>query len=390
MVNSSLREKWAICLGGSASKIPIVESIKAKGLKCCIIDQNSGCAAKDHADLFVNISTFDSEAIISQLEELGIKDNISIIFAYTSLMQAQYSALRISKDLNISGWSELSINYAWNKQSFKNLCHETGILTPESIVSNDINEIKNFIKEKGKVVCKPIKGGIGSESVHFINSTNFNSNLYKFDSLLFEEYLGNELYSLDGLVINNKIIFELVTRKMVSPISFATVGFICNVSENVKNTIIIKSEELLKTLKFNNTFFSFDILVHNDLFYFFDSALLLDCEVDRLLNCIGIDVFGLFIDCFLGREDIEKVIFNKKIAMAFLYPTKRGIIRFLPPDIVGDRTSNIILEYNKQIGDSVINNGFVSSKIGHIIGENVNWNQLSKMSSNIEKKIHIE
>ena len=46
MIKNNLEKEWAICLGGLASKIPILRSIKARGINCCIIDKNPNCACK--------------------------------------------------------------------------------------------------------------------------------------------------------------------------------------------------------------------------------------------------------------------------------------------------------------------------------------------------------
>jgi len=392
MKKNNLKDKWVICLGGSASKIPIIEAVKKRGLNCCVIDRNPNCVAKNFSDLFLNISTFNSDDILEQLIKLNIKDNIFIIFAYTSLMQAQYSALRIAKDLNILGWSESTLKLAWDKISFKNLCGKIGILTPESIIPNDIDEIKYFIKEKGLVVYKPKRGGVGSEKVHLINSsTNLNSINYKNNSFFLEEFMGNNLYSLDGLIIDHKIVFKLITRKYVRTDSQAIAGFSSYVDKEIKNAVNILIGKLIRAIDLNNTFFSFDIILNNELFYFIDFGILLDCEIDRFLNYMGIDVFGLFIDYFLSRKNILKIIFNDKIAMAFLYPLKKGKIKKLPKlgDIYSFKT-DLAVEFNKKIYDKCNKRGLVEDKIGHIIKKNICWKDIRKMASLFEKNIIID
>jgi len=389
MNKNSLKNKWVICLGGSASKTPILEAVKARGFNLCVIDKNPDCIAKNYSDLFLNISTFDSDAIIEHLTKSKIKNNIVVLFAYTSLIQAQYSASRISKDLNIPGWSKSTLEFAWNKIAFKNLCREIGILTPESIISNNIDETKHFIKEKGRVVYKPIRGGVGSESVHFIDSsTNFNSAICKDKSFFLEEYLGNELYSLDGLIIYHKIVFELLTRKIVRSDSQAIAGFTSCLNKWIHLTI--QAKKLIKAMELNNTFFSFDIILHNGSFYFIDFGLLLDCEIDRLLAYADIDVFELFIDYILKLAPIEKLKFNRKIAMAFLYPYRDGIIKKLPKpkDVISE--PNIWIEFNKNENDRCEQKGVVADKVGHIIKENICWRDLQKIANQFEENIIIE
>ena len=389
MIKNNLEKKWAICLGGSASKIPILRSIKARGINCCVVDRNPNCACKYYADLFLNISTFDYDCIIEQLKKSKIKDDVVILFAYTSLMQAQFSASRISEKLNIPGWSESILKFAWDKIAFKNLCRKIGILTPESIISNNIDEIKHFIRKKGRVVYKPRIGGVGSESVHFIDSsTNLNSTIYKDKLFFLEEYLGNELYSLDGLVVDHKIIFNLLTKKIMRSGSRIIAGFISCL--NKWDYLTIQAEKLIKAMRLDNTFFSFDIILHNGSFYFIDFGLLLDCEIDRLLAYADIDVFGLFIDYILKLTPVEKLKFNRKVAMAFLYPYKDGIIKKLPnlKDITLD--PNIWVEFNKNENDRCEQKGLVSDKIGHVIRENICWRDLQKIANQFEEKIIIE
>jgi len=392
MTAENLKNKWAICLGGSASKIPIIESTKTRGLDCCVIDQNPNCVAKNHSDLFLNISTFDSDTIIKQLEKSGIKDNIIILFAYTSLMQAQYSASRISKELNIPGWSKSLLSYAWNKLSFKNLCSEIGILTPESIVSKNTNEIKHFIKEKGKVLYKPISGSVGSESVHIIDSVaNLNSTSCKNNSFFLEEFVGNELYSLDGLVIDHKIVFEIITRKYARSGTLVIDGFVVCTNEIIKNTIVTHAKKLIKAMKLNNTFFGFDIMLHNDLFYFIDFGLLLDSEIDRFLSYASIDVFGLFIDYILKLKPIESLRLDRKIAMAFIYSHKKGIIKKLPNlENTNADLRNMVIEFNKNENDEGELRGIVADKIGHIITERTEWSNITTIADQMEKQVIIE
>ena len=52
MDKNNLKDKWVICLGGSTSKIPIIEAVKKRGLNCCVIDRNPKCVAKNYSDLF--------------------------------------------------------------------------------------------------------------------------------------------------------------------------------------------------------------------------------------------------------------------------------------------------------------------------------------------------
>lgn len=380
-------EKWILCLGGSKSKVTLINSIKKNGFKCCIIDKNKKSFSKNLADLFVNQSIINTNQIYDILEKIGIQNKIVLIFAYVSLMEGQFTASKISQMLNIPYCSKDILKLSWNKVELKKKCKNLGIPTPDYVI-NENDKLKKFLVQTKKIISKPKIGGIGSNSVFMFDSLNI-SKISNEENVFFEEYLGDELYSYQALKINGKFVFEFVLRKYIRHNSFTIDGFSANVPNEYIKNIIHLARKFIDNTKIDNSFIGFDVVCKNNIFYFIDFGILLDAKIDQFLSFQKINVFDLFLNSLFSKSTRKKYTLNKNSSIVFLYPKTKGRIKKLP-NVKTYENSMTKLEFDKGLNDYCTLSNVVSDTIGHIISSRLVWDDLKNFSNKIENQIILE
>ncbi len=385
-MNYDSEQNWILCLGGSKSKLSLINSIHNKGFKCCLVDINQNCEMKNYSDLFLNVSIFNYKEILELLSTNNLIDKIILIIGYTSLEKGQFSAYMISKKLKLPFCSKKVLEFAWNKYLFKKFCKKNNFLTPEYIEKANYSTISKFLQKKSKIICKP-KNGVGSINVNILKSPKDLQKFQDFHNYIFEEFLGNNLFSIDGLVINQKLIFQFVSKKHTRPNSFLTSGFSTIQDRKIHQTLENIGKKLFKKMHLNNSFFSLDVLLYNDVYYLIDFGILLDAEIDHLLFFLNIDIFSLLLDSLFNNS---KFVFTQKDnwVISFLYPKKSGIITSLP--IISQNNDKMIIKLNPKLGDTCNMPNGISDSVGYVIAKNSKWDKIREISDKLEQKITIK
>ena len=384
-------KKWVVCLGGSDSKIPIIQAVQDRGMRCAVVDHDSDSPAKRYADLFLNISIFDSVAIIDALKQANILHATAFVFAYTSLQEGQLSASRLTKGLNIPiNLKESWLENSWNKIAFKRFCSATGITTPAFTESLQGGGTHMFLERYGKAVCKPIEGGVGSKSVFFVDMLNDEQVID--NSCFLEQYIDGDLYSYNGIAIKEEVPFSLVLRKYTRTDGKNIAGFSSRVDRKLGARIINQCKVAALSMHLRDTFFHFDILVRDGVSYFIDFGLLLDCRVNELLLYGGFNAYGYILDEVLNLPTIEHVRYTKnetETAIAFVYPIQEGRLRSLPTSLSTVLPGCSAYIWKKE-GDFVKVEGTVEDEIGYVVGRDVDWSKVKNVADMLEEEIIIE
>jgi predicted ATP-grasp superfamily ATP-dependent carboligase len=384
--SSDMSGRWLVCLGGSQAKLPIVFAAKQRDMQVVVIDQNRNCSARTHADWFLPISITDTQVILKEFDRKGIANKVSFIFAYISHKEGLQSANYLAKSLSVPIYiNDNLIEYGWNKIAFKQFCEHAGFQSPAYIHTDERDTIARFIQEYKTVVRKPVEGE-GSADV-IVTDSRQKIPVMSDASCFLEQYIEGDQYSYDAIAIRGNIVFSLVTRKHTDTDRKTISGFSINVPVQVKKHIVVACSAMAHAIDIQDGFFNFDVIMKNDSLYFIDVGVVLDCRIDVLLKYAGLDVYGFFLDAYMGvRRKPEKL--PADIALAFIYPSREGRIHSLP--VLTDDYSHITaLHFDAVVGDICVLTGSISDQIGYVIGECVDWSKLDTARIAFSKQIII-
>ena len=182
--------KKLLFLGGSDIQVPGIEFAKSLGyfvITCDYLPENPGHKISDK---YYDVSTTDLDGVL----EIARKENIDGITAYAS-DPAALTASYVAEKLGLIGIPYGSANILSNKDEFRQFLVNKGYLFPSFTNVNSINEIKDFIKQYGKSIIKPVDSS-GSKGITIIDDT---SNIEE----IFEE---SKKYTRNGRVLVEKFI----------------------------------------------------------------------------------------------------------------------------------------------------------------------------------------
>ena len=132
-------------LGGGFSQLPFIESIQQHGFQTVVFDQNKDCPGSLIADHFFTVSTHKTSAIICILEDF--RKSLIACFTYSSFHAAQQSVVDINEYFDLIGLRSKAFKFTSNKNLFRSLMTEVGLLVPRSLRICGSNDYTEFVKD---------------------------------------------------------------------------------------------------------------------------------------------------------------------------------------------------------------------------------------------------
>lgn len=323
----------------------------------------------------------DTDSIEELHQNLKKIDNLIAIFS-TSEYYIE-SAYKLARKFGLPACDPEIISTCRNKDLLAKILSEHNINCPKTLIVKSIEELNNLFYKFDcdfPVVIKPAKGS-GSVGVRLCYNQE---ELFKYagllledkqlitSSILIQEYIEGDEYSVETLSFNNQVNIIGITKKhLSSPPFFLETGhdFPANISKLVNKNI----EELILN-SFNKLGFLFgpahtEIRVKNNIPYIIEiNPRLAGGMIPKIIEqAIGIDLIDATIDLVTGK----KVNINKSksdfTSIRFLIPKTNGFIKSIEFDNNGIKDRLLDFQVNKKLNDQIILQGDFRDRIGYLI-----------------------
>jgi hypothetical protein len=174
-----LEKKWVVILGGGKSQLPFINSSKKLGYNILVIDKDPIAIAIKDADLFLNISTHDSNIVLQKVIVLDLKI-VGLIARTTG--KALITAANLNKHFKLRGVNKGLAEISISKSLLREFLNQFGIKTPRGVqltnIDNDMGvKLINTFK---KIVIKPDITLVGKENIFLCKSKHDVINKFKF------------------------------------------------------------------------------------------------------------------------------------------------------------------------------------------------------------------
>lgn len=355
-------QKSLVIAGGGPSQLPFIRETKERGFRTIVFDQNPKCQANGVADIFFPISTHDSRRIVDELKRY--EDSLVSCFTYSSYSAAQATVATVNDFFGLIGLNSAALKCGADKSVFKSRLRDAGLTTPRSILTNDLTQAQHFIDKLAKVIVKPAIGGCGAAGVNLTTHQDHDlskklreaSNISEDGSILIEEFIEGEEYSIDGVVDSEGVKNFLFSKKfsLGHEFGFAIDGFYSDseIFSDFERQYSEKTKAAVAATGLTQSFFSLDVIVANDDVYFVDFGCMLDAKIDVLLEYAGASVYSVPAELALGNSimvGLERII-EQPISLRLIYlkaddvasessitrvaPGSANVVMFADPDSV--------------------------------------------------------
>ncbi|MFH1957614.1 MAG: ATP-grasp domain-containing protein [bacterium] len=356
-----------IILGGSKSHLDFVLTAKKKCLCAFVFDQNKKAFCSKYADVFIELSIYDTESIIKEIRNFRKQYNLVGIITYSSSTAALKTCALAAKEFNIKSFSVKAVQNTTNKQKMKNILVDSHIPTPKYIMlrnKDEISAMKDY-KFKFPVVVKPAVDSVGSAGVYFFGKSKDMAEYmrkYKFKKpLIIEEYIRGKQLNISGYVDDGEVfIVDIIDKfNLGRKKSFITSGFVAGIRNKTgkKNRDYVRIKRLVaktvRALGINNYLFSVDLILTKDkVLYVLEAGMLMDAKLDRLFRSLNVDIYDILINIAIGKKNMDTDFnFKEACALHFMFANKKMLLRELALYTRGlNIGKDIICEWNKTSG----------------------------------------
>ena len=372
-----------IIIGGSQSHVPFIEAAQNLGFQAVVFDKDQDCKGAKISDIFYEISTHDIDQIVTKCFEINKSLNLKGAMTFSAFTEPLIAVANTCEKLGLPSFSLNSVELATDKTLMKECFVRSGILTPEWIVVNNLQEAIDYFKQSdgGPLIMKPSVGGKGSKGVALVKKISDILHQYKDSSLnsdnshvILERYYQGQEFSVDGIVVDQKPIVLSVSEKynLGPEFNFTMSGFsIGKVADEDKfllsNIDSIKeiSIQSVNAMNVTNSFFSVDVLLTKTGPMVLECGVLLDCKIDRLFKFAGVDVYEMFLKIITGiQTHIDKPEYDSGYDLTFMYADKKGYIQINTDNL--DKIDGKI-EWERENDDFVKSPTSVSDTVGWLM-----------------------
>jgi biotin carboxylase len=279
----------------------------------------------------VEIDTNKHQAVIDEAIRLHESSPISAVlpgFEYYVPLAAH-----ISHQLGLPGLPLESVNALRYKNIMRKSLEAQGIRVPKSMVIKDSSELVNATKYVGfPCVLKPIDL---SGSIHVSKTENISQlevayellctdTFVDFDhslnsTVLLEEYIAGDEFSVEGYVQDGIIHFVSLTEKLLTPEPyFVEIGHIvqAELPDNISREILNYTESIIKTLQVNLGVFHCEVRVAEEGPILMEIAARLpgDKICDLIFSACGVNLYEVMIMTYLGEHFLLQLTQTQKFA----------------------------------------------------------------------------
>ena len=387
-------------LGGSQLQLPAIQQAKERGMKVFVLDYDSNAVGKKYADIFLEISTIDVEAVYKAAK----KYHPDYIITSTSDMPVRTVAWVDEKLGRKSGISYENSLCATDKALMRHRMQERGVPIPAFFVIHSYDEFEQKALEMGNAfVVKPADNA-ASRGVYLVKKSKKNEyhRIYEYSKkyarngiVLIEEYMEGPEVSVEVYVVDSVPHIITITDKYVTEVPFfVELGHSepsqlpLRVQEKIKEV----AYEAARALEIVNGPAHVEIKVTPDGVKLVEIAARLggDYITSQLVPLsTGIDMIGITFDLLQGK----KIAFRRGeecgSAIRFLVG-QEGVIK----EIEGIDEAYFVqgiqeIVLYKNSGDKISSPHNSGDRVGHVISIGCNAEEAVKNAERALKKIHI-
>lgn len=356
-------------IGGSVEADSAMAEIK-KYYKLIIFDQKTNPSIKKHANIFVEISSYDYKKIIIYLKKKSFKQISAVINIATD---NTYSTAKIASNLNVNYQPIKIARMTTNKLLQKKFFNKIGVKTPKYFVISKKTDLrKNFFK---KTILKPIDNRGARGVLLYQEKKNYDyfsilKNNSKNRLFLAEEFIEGKQFSVECIIDDNQITIYPIslrnysTTKHLYPFIIEDGGempFKLNINLIYKLQILISN--LVKNLGNFYGALKLDLILNNEEFYIIEFASRLSggyLSTFDIKKVTGDNIIKRYINSIIKEkigvkqksDDREIIDFNLSdpknyLFTRYLIPKKNTkISSFFIPKMKGVKTFGIKLKKN--------------------------------------------
>jgi len=321
---------FIIILGSGINQLPFVAEAKKQGFQTIVFDVEKKIAS-DKADIFYNISIYNTNEIIILLEKLNY--NYKAIIARVTSAQGLFTGHTIAKKYNLTFASQTLLKLGTDKTFLANFCKKNNIPIPNTKILKEFNEIKTLTLEKNSdYIIKPAMTKIGKKNIIKFQTKQELENIFSLTSsvsdnqeVLLQKYIDG--VDVGVFTIFNKNSFKIIATLdeintldeefKVKAIGLHTPSLILQNPLVMKkiNSIISTFNKLLPNEQYFSAF-SFRIDKNNNIFLIeIHTDLTGDLVMDKLLPSanFNFNFFKLYINFLIQTTDTEKYTFQNTL-----------------------------------------------------------------------------
>jgi len=246
--------KKILILGGTFFQIPVIKYAKSQGHTVITCDYLPNNPAHSLADLYVNVSTTDKDAVLSLAKEKKIDG----ILAYASDPAAPTAAF-VAEELRIPGNSYKSVEILSEKHLFRSFLKKNRFNYPKFELATNQYEFNKVIANFNyPFVVKPVDSS-GNKGITIVRSKAnsrdvFNKALQysRLGKVIIEDFIHGPQIHGDGFVLNGELLFAHLGDHMFNEHTDNSTMY----PSNLDDTVIIKAKaevnKVIKKLGFSN------------------------------------------------------------------------------------------------------------------------------------------
>lgn len=246
-------EKAILIFGVGDLQLSIIRRAKQRGLFTVGIDPMSNAFAKDEVDAFEVVGGQDYEGTIGVAKRYNVKAVVTAATDKPLVMMA-----RVAKELNLPFYSVETAQWSTDKYQMKQRFIEGGVPCAHGRLAKSINEISDL---QLPLIVKP-RDNSGSRGVILCRNQQELEEAFKealgyshLDSVLVEEFIEGQEYSIESLHYNGKTEVIQFTEKTTTPFPY-NVELAhkqpANLTEEQKNSVRGIISKIALCMKFDN------------------------------------------------------------------------------------------------------------------------------------------
>lgn len=389
--------KKGIVIGASADSVYAIKRAREMGIFVYAIDGNPDAKGLTVADESNVVDIADISSVERVIEE--IKPDFVIPTPIGKLLT---TVGYVNDKYGLVGASYNAANYSTDKFLFHNMLNKYGLRNIQMQLVNRENHAKQL---PYPAILKP-RFGSGSREVHYIsNDSDFEKisdilNGTKEDFVLEEAVVGTE-YSLDGAVINGKLLITLVRKKDITPLPNRQpiASFAVNQMENclLFDRIRNKVTKAARVLEYDNCLVNVDMIINDEDVFIIEMAPRPSGHSMHSIfvpACTGVDMIAEYLKFLLGCDCCFEGKENRKLKMVF-FSFEDVVIKKVPIKEQLEDTIDckiIIWNCNIKVGDymnKVVDGASIMDR-GYFIIEGEDEEDLNKQTEEIFKSFELE
>ncbi|TLE09779.1 ATP-grasp domain-containing protein [Vibrio cholerae] len=303
----------------------------------------------------------DNEEYIREwLVKLGDNHRIHAVIAMDE--QCIYPASIAREYFNLPGLKPEEAEMVRNKKIMKQWVSKSSVRCPDFISTEDPSTVRDFFSKHSCIVCKPLDG-MGSKETSIIKSQEQLESVLsqlevssRLKLFIFEEFIPANIYHLDGLYSNGKLVFSSLGSYEEPPIYFSkSIGQITNLIH--KGELYEKANLALCDIMQS---FGLDCGVfHFEFFYYQENVVF--CEiglrpagggiVEAIKYQLGMDLNREMVRLCLGMEPSTPSKKYKYAKVLSLFAHECGVIVSISSAHDFDSSVYPFVKINRSIGE---------------------------------------